>query len=101
MGKTQNIELKVGAFVFVGFLVLAALVVQFGRVGEGMKHHYLITVQFPDASGLLKNSDVLLSGAKIGRVSDGPRLRRDTDGVEVPLRIYDYVKIPKGSKFTV
>jgi phospholipid/cholesterol/gamma-HCH transport system substrate-binding protein len=43
----------------------------------------------------------LLAGAKIGRVSGGPHLVPDAPGVAVPLRIYDYVKIPVGSKFTV
>jgi phospholipid/cholesterol/gamma-HCH transport system substrate-binding protein len=102
MNSTEKtLELKVGAFVFVGLAVLAALVVQFGRVGEGLKTYYGLTVRFPDASGLLKGSDVLLAGAKIGRVSDGPRLAQTGQGVDVPLRIYDYVKIPIGSKFTV
>lgn len=97
----KSVELKVGAFVFVGLLVLAALVIQFGRVGEGFKTYYGLTVRFPDASGLLKGSDVLLAGAKIGRVSGGPRLTGTGQGVDVPLRIFDYVKIPEGSKFTV
>lgn len=97
----RGLEFKVGAFVFIGFAMLAALVVQFGRAGEGFKTYYPITVRFADASGLLKDSDVLLAGARIGRVSGGPRLVRDGPGVAVPLRIYDYVKIPVGSKFAV
>jgi phospholipid/cholesterol/gamma-HCH transport system substrate-binding protein len=97
----KTLELKVGAFVLAGLAVLAALVVQFGRVGEGFKTYYGLTVRFPDASGLLKGSDVLLAGAKIGRVSGGPRLVPSGEGVEVPLRIFDYVKIPAESKFTV
>src|SRR3984893_4666288 len=97
----KRLELKVGAFVFVGLAVLAALVVQFGRVGEGFKTYYGLTVRFPDASGLLKGSDVLLAGAKIGRVSGGPKIAPGGQGVSVPLRIYEYVKIPTGSKFTV
>jgi phospholipid/cholesterol/gamma-HCH transport system substrate-binding protein len=97
----RGLEFKVGAFVFIGFAMLAALVVQFGRAGEGFKAYYPITVRFADASGLLKDSDVLLAGARIGRVSGGPRLVRDGPGVAVPLRIYDYVKIPVGSKFAV
>jgi phospholipid/cholesterol/gamma-HCH transport system substrate-binding protein len=100
-GPDKGLEFKVGAFVFVGLSLLAALVVQFGRIGEGFKTYYAITVRFTDASGLLKGSDVLLAGAKIGRVSGGPRLVREGNGVEVPLRIYDYVKIPSGSKFSV
>ena len=97
----KRLELKVGAFVFVGLAVLAALVVQFGRIGEGFKTYYGLTVRFPDASGLLKGSDVLLAGAKIGRVSEGPRLARSGQGVDVPLRIFDYVRVPAGSRFTV
>ena len=92
-------ELKVGIFVFAGLAILAALVVQFGRVGEGFKTYYDLKIRFSDASGLLKGSDVLMGGAKIGRVSGGPRLVGQ--GVEVALRIYDYVKIPVASKFTV
>jgi phospholipid/cholesterol/gamma-HCH transport system substrate-binding protein len=100
-GQDKGLEFKVGAFVFVGLSLLAALVVQFGRIGEGFKTYYALTVRFADASGLLKGSDVLLAGAKIGRVSGGPRLVREGNGVEVPLRIYDYVKVPAGSKFSV
>jgi phospholipid/cholesterol/gamma-HCH transport system substrate-binding protein len=97
----KALELKVGAFVVVGLAALAALVVQFGRVGEGFKTYYGLTVRFPDASGLLNGSDVLLAGAKIGRVSGGPRLVQSGQGVDVPLRIFDYVKVPMGSKFSV
>jgi virulence factor Mce-like protein len=97
----RGLEFKVGAFVFIGFAALAGLVLKFGRLGEGVKTYYPLTVRFADASGLLKGSDVLLGGARIGRVSDGPRLVPNGPGVTVPLRIYDYVKIPLGSKFTV
>src|SRR6266576_3219907 len=97
----RGLEFKVGIFVFVGLAMLAALVVQFGRLGEGFKTYYTITIRFSDASGLLKGSDVLLAGARIGKVSGGPRLVREGDGVAVPLKIYDYVKVPEGTKFTV
>src|SRR3954452_17551918 len=97
----KNLELKVGAFVIVGLLVLAGLLVQFGRVGEGFQDYYQLLVKFPDASGLLKGSDVLLAGAKIGNVAAGPRLAESGQGVEVPLRIFGFVKIPAGSRFTV
>jgi phospholipid/cholesterol/gamma-HCH transport system substrate-binding protein len=97
----RGLEFKVGAFVFVGLAMLCALVVQFGRLGEGFKTYYPLTVRFTDASGLLKGSDVLLAGAKIGQVADGPRLVGEGHGIIVPLKIYDYVKIPTGSKFSV
>jgi phospholipid/cholesterol/gamma-HCH transport system substrate-binding protein len=97
----RGLEFKVGAFVFVGLAMLGALVVQFGRLGEGFKTYYALTVRFNDASGLLKGSDVLLAGARIGKVADGPRLVREGNGVAVPLKIYDYIKVPQGTKFTV
>src|SRR5881409_1760953 len=99
--QERGLDFKVGAFVFFGLAMLGALVVQFGRLGEGLKTYYPLTVRFSDASGLLKGSDVLLAGAKIGRVSGGPHLAGEGNGVDVPLRIYDYVKIPAGSKFSV
>ena len=97
----RGLEFKVGIFIFVGCAALAGLVVKFGRLGEGVKTYYQLTVRFEDASGLLKGSDVLLGGAKIGRVSGGPHLVHDKPGVAVPLRIYDYVRLPLGSKFAV
>ena len=97
----RGLEFKVGVFVFVGLAMLGALVVQFGRLGEGFKTYYPLTVRFADASGLLKGTDVLLAGARIGKVAGGPRLVREGGGVVVPLKIYDYIKIPEGTKFTV
>jgi len=101
MNRDRALEFKVGIFVAIGLAMIAGFVVRFGRLGEGFKIYYDLTVRFKDASGLLKGSDVLFSGAKIGRVSGGPKLMLEGEGVAVPLRIYEYVKIPKGSKFMV
>ena len=97
----RGLEIKVGVFVFVGLAMLGALVVQFGRLGEGFKTYYNLTVRFDDAGGLLKGTDVLLGGARIGKVAGGPKLLGEGSGVAVPLKIYDYIKIPEGTKFTV
>src|SRR6266481_4084518 len=97
----RGLEFKVGIFVFVGLAMLGALVVQFGRLGEGFKTYYTLTVRFNDASGVLKGTDVLLAGARIGKVAGAPRLVREGSGIAVPLKIYDYIKIPEGTKFTV
>jgi phospholipid/cholesterol/gamma-HCH transport system substrate-binding protein len=97
----RGLEFKVGIFVFVGLAMLGALVVQFGRLGEGFKRYYTLTVRFNDAGGLLKGTDVLLAGARIGKVAGGPKLLREGGGVAVPLKIYDYIKIPEGTKFSV
>src|SRR5437868_14489373 len=96
--RDRGLELKVGIFVAVGLAILGALVIQFGRLGEGFKKYYALTVHFSDASGLLKGSDVLLGGARIGRVAAPPRLVASGQGVDVLLRIYDFVRIPNESK---
>jgi phospholipid/cholesterol/gamma-HCH transport system substrate-binding protein len=101
MNRDGALELKVGIFVAIGLAMIGGFVVKFGRLGEGFKTYYNLTVRFKDASGLLKGSAVLLSGAKIGQVSGGPRLVSEGEGVAVPLRIYEYVKIPEKSQFTV
>lgn len=99
--QDRGLELKVGIFVAVGLIILAALVVQFGRLGEGFKRYYALTVHFSDASGLLKGADVLMGGAKVGQVAGLPRLVTVGRGVDVPLKIYDFVKIPADSAITV
>src|ERR1041384_1884565 len=97
----RGLEFKVGIFVFVGLAMLGALLVQFGRLGEGFKTYYTITVRFNDAGGLLKGTDVLLAGARIGKVAGGPKLVREGDSVPVTLKIYDSIKTREGTKSAV
>ena len=80
---------------------IATMVVIFGRVGQTFKDPYTLTVEFPNASGLLRDSDVLLSGARIGRVGASPKLVGQSFAVEVPLIIRGDVKIPRTSSFLV
>ncbi|MDQ2867790.1 MAG: MlaD family protein [Verrucomicrobiota bacterium] len=101
MNPDRSLALKVGIFVAIGLAMIAGYVFEFGRLGEGVKSYYNLTVQFENAAGLLKGADVLFSGAKIGRVAGAPRLAKNEDGVLIPLRIYDYIKIPVGSKFAI
>jgi ABC-type transporter Mla subunit MlaD len=98
--ERKGLELFVGLFLLVGFGVVATLVVLFGRVG-GVEKLYPIRVRFPNASGLIKGSDVLLSGARIGTVSESPQLTGDSYEVEVVLSIRDAVRIPRQSAFQI
>ncbi len=94
-------QTKVGIFLFIGLLVVASMVVYFGRLGEGVKGYYQLRVEFPNASGLMRGSEVLLAGAKIGRVMSDPVILPDMEGVFVNLRIFDGVKIPSASEFSI
>jgi ABC-type transporter Mla subunit MlaD len=99
--ERRGTEILVGAFLFIGFAFIAGMVVMFGRVGQGFKKTYALTVEFPNASGLLKDSDVLLAGARIGRVAEQPRLIGKSFTVSVKLLIRDDVKVPQQSDFVV
>lgn len=105
--KEQALELKVGLFVLLGLALIAYMAVQFGRLGEFSSGSYDVTIEFANASGLLKDSNVLFNGAKIGRVTSEPAITNATQvldegtGVIVRLLINSSVRIPEGSRFQV
>ena len=98
--KEKRPETLVGLFVLLGLLALAALVVQFGRLGESKGDSYHVSVEFKDASGLIKGSEVRMGGAKIGHVLLRPELTDDLT-VMVQLSLDDRVKIYRDSKFMI
>jgi ABC-type transporter Mla subunit MlaD len=98
--ERKSVEFFVGLFLLLGFGVLATLVVLFGRVG-GVQKFYELKVRFPNASGLIKGADVLLSGAPIGTVANTPALTGANYEVEVILNIHDDVRVPRKSAFQI
>ena len=99
--ERKGTEVFVGLFLLIGFGVIAVMVVMFGRAGQGFAEFYELTVEFPNASGLVKNSDVLLSGARIGHVSAPPQLTGSSFAVAVQLKIRSDILIPKKSSIVV
>jgi phospholipid/cholesterol/gamma-HCH transport system substrate-binding protein len=99
--KKGRTELLVGLFLFMGLAILGALVITFGRLGQGLASPYELTVLFPNANGLTTGADVLLSGAKIGFVSAQPQLVGDSYRVAVRVKVQGDVHIPRKSKFMV
>lgn len=99
--EDRAIQTKVGVFILIGLITIGMMVVYFGRLGEGVRNYYTLRVEFPNAAGLLRGAEVLLAGAKIGRVMDNPVILPDMNGVYVDLRIFDDVKIPTASEFAV
>lgn len=94
-------QLRAGIFVILGLLCIGSLVIYFGRFGESIKKFYTLTVEYRNASGLLKGADVTLSGAKIGEVAEPPRVLPDMRGVSVLLKINNDVQIPRDSVFSI
>ncbi len=99
--ERKGVEFFVGLFLVIGLGVIAAMVVIFGRFGQGMQDNYPLAVEFPNASGLVKGSDVLLSGARIGVVTKAPALTGNNFAVAVEMSVRESVKIPRKSTFQI
>jgi phospholipid/cholesterol/gamma-HCH transport system substrate-binding protein len=101
MKQTANLETKVGIFLLLGIALICTLIIIFGEVPDYFKPTYTLTVKFPDASGLLKGSDVYLAGAVIGKVTTDPRYIPDTQRVEVNLKINKDVRIRRDASYVI
>jgi ABC-type transporter Mla subunit MlaD len=99
--KHGTLETTVGIFLLAGIAVICTLIIFFGEVQDYFKPTYSLTVKFENASGLLKGSDVYLSGALIGKVTTDPQPIPDTQEVEVHLKINNNVKIRNDAAYVI
>jgi ABC-type transporter Mla subunit MlaD len=100
--QEHALELKAGIFVLIGLVFIAIMAFKFGRLGQGLfQQYYPLTVTFPSADGLIKNSDVQLAGARVGYVAEKPAIASGGSGVTIPLEILSNVKIPRQTTFEV
>jgi ABC-type transporter Mla subunit MlaD len=100
--REQALELKAGVFVLIGLVFIAMMAFKFGRLGQGLfQQYYPLTVTFPSADGLIKNSDVTLAGARIGYVADKPVIAPGGTGVSVDVKILSNVKVPRKTVFDI
>ena len=102
MNENHKTEVRVGLFVLVGMVAIAIMAVEFGRLGQGLTKYYKLTIEFTNASGLFKDCDVKLAGAKVGFVGETPKpIPGHVDAVSVLLNIQEGIKFPIRSVFTV
>jgi ABC-type transporter Mla subunit MlaD len=94
-------EFWAGTFLLIGLALIAGLIILFGEVPDLFKPTYHITVKFPNAAGLLKGSDVYLSGALIGKVTTDPMPIPDTQQVKVNLKIDKNVGIREDAGYVI
>src|ERR1700677_4914847 len=97
----HNLETYTGLFLMAGVVLICGLIIFFGEVPDMFKPTYTLTVKFTNASGLLKGSDVYLSGALIGKVITDPQPIPDTQKVEVRLKIDKRVGIRKDADYVI
>lgn len=99
--RDRKTELLVGLFLFVGLLLMAALILQFGSVRELFKDSYNLSVEFPDGTGIKEGTPVMLGGSRVGKVTAKPALNASFNGVIIALEVYETARIPSDSKFGI
>lgn len=96
----KRTETLVGLFLFIGLALLGSLIVLFGRFHDRLRSVYTVTVEFKDASGVIKGSQVRLGGAMIGEVLKKPVLGTNRR-VRVVMAIREDVLLPTNAVFQI
>lgn len=100
----RDIESRVGIFVLTGILVIAYLILHFGKFGDRFRDDYELTVRFQNASGLIPGSKVTYAGVDVGKVA---MIFLDPEGhyVDVHLSMFRSkdrkYTVKKDAKFTI
>jgi phospholipid/cholesterol/gamma-HCH transport system substrate-binding protein len=90
MEKSHH-EIKVGLFVLVGLVLLAALLIQFGKGTSLFRGTYELHLRASNVGGLKQHASVLLAGVQVGNVSD-IQLGPSGTNVNISLQIYKSYK---------
>src|SRR5437870_13032544 len=99
MSKSR-LEWKVGLFVFIGLVVLGALLLQFSKSTYFGRPTYKILLRAANVSGLKTKCQVLMAGVQIGTVSD-VKLSPQGTNVTITLRLFRQCKIHKDARFAI
>ncbi len=99
MSKSR-LEWKVGLFVAIGLVLVAALMLQFSKGMTLFSKTYDIYLVSPNVGGLKTKASVLMSGVQVGTVAD-IRLAPDGRSVTIVLRIFSSYTIHKDATFVI
>jgi phospholipid/cholesterol/gamma-HCH transport system substrate-binding protein len=99
--NSKTLHFKVGLFVFTGLMIIGVMVVKFGQIGQGFHNYYDLTVNFSNASGIIKRADVQFAGVRIGYVEKVPDIGLDATRIPVYLKVKEGTVIPRETKFQV
>jgi phospholipid/cholesterol/gamma-HCH transport system substrate-binding protein len=91
---------KVGLFVFIALVLVAALMVNFSKGLSFFKPTYELKLKATSVGGIKQQASVMMSGVEIGKVV-GAELSDDGRHVIVRLKIYDRFKIYPDAEFGV
>ena len=96
----SRLQIKVGLFVFVGLVLLAALLLVFskGTTFQGMT--YVVKLKSGNVGGIKSGANVLVSGVPVGRVS---KVELDADGknVTIYLKVLQKFRLHADARFEI
>jgi phospholipid/cholesterol/gamma-HCH transport system substrate-binding protein len=98
--ESKRLELKVGLFVFIGFVLLAGLLIAFSKGTSVFHGTYVVRLVAPNVGGLKLHASVLLAGVQVGNVS-GIDLAPDGRSVTITLSIYNGTTIYRDANFII
>ncbi|MGH8023407.1 MAG: MlaD family protein [Limisphaerales bacterium] len=98
--ENKRLELKVGLFVFIGLVLLAALLVAFSKGTSVFRGTYSVRLVAPNVGGLKVRASVLLAGVQVGSVS-AIKLAPDGRSVAITLNVYDGMTIYSDANFVI
>jgi phospholipid/cholesterol/gamma-HCH transport system substrate-binding protein len=98
--KQSHLDRKVGLFVLIGLVLLAALLLQFSKGVTFFSPTYDILLNAASVGGLKPRAQVLMSGVQVGTVAD-MQLAQDGKSVTITLRIYRRHQIHKDARFVL
>lgn len=98
--ESKRLELKVGLFVFIGLVLLAALLIAFSKGTSVFRGTYPIRLVAPNVGGLKLRASVLLAGVQVGSVS-AIQLAPDGKSVTITLNIYNGTTIYRDANFVI
>lgn len=96
----SRVEIKVGMFVLVGLLLLAAFVLLFSKGTAFWRGTFELRLKSENVGGIKPGSNILLAGVPVGRVTRA-ELAPDGKGVTIYLRILSKYQIYDDGKSVV
>ena len=90
-------EWKVGVFVFIGLVLLAALMIYFSKGALLFESTYQLRLRAQNVGGIKPKAAVMMSGVKIGNVVDS--ILSTNGSVIINLKIYEDFKIDRSARF--
>jgi len=96
----KRLEWRVGVFVLVGLVMLAALLLQFSKGTSLFRPTYNLYLKAKNVGGLKTRATVLMAGVQIGTVSD-IELNPAGTNVTITLKIYDKIAVRKDAQVRI